>query len=186
MAIVYCKIAVIACFRQLTCRIFSNADRSSLCDSWTDLRVLGRYHIPTPDHVILERQDSGLRPPPSRLLVAYPEDWGGFIGQWDDRQWSFIDSEHDRYGEMTGLKPRYIKRADLAWYCDHHHDAAGQNIPYSYSYLFAYKIDLVPAAQTIKLPDNPNVRILAISVADENPELNAAQPRDRFYRYGFR
>jgi len=42
------------------------------------------------------------------------------------------------------------------------------------------KIDLVPAAQTIKLPDNPNVRLLAISVADENPELNAAQPRDRF------
>ena len=104
------------------------------------------------------------------------EDWGGFIGQWDDRQWSFIDSEHDKYGEMTGLKPGYIKRADLAWYCDHHHDAAGQNMPYSYSYLFAYKIDLVPATQTIKLPDNPNVRILAISVADENPELKAAQP----------
>ena len=104
------------------------------------------------------------------------EDWGGFIGQWDDRQWSFIDSEHDKYGEMTGLKPGYIKRADLAWYCSHHHDAAGQNMPYSYSYLFAYKIDLVPAARTIKLPDNPNVRILAISVADDNPELNAAQP----------
>ena len=49
-------------------------------------------------------------------------------------------------------------------------------MPYSYSYLFAYKIDLVPATQTIKLPDNPNVRILAISVADENPELKAAQP----------
>ena len=104
------------------------------------------------------------------------EDWGGFIGQWDDRQWSFMDSEHDRYGEMTGVKPGYIKRADLAWYCDHHHDAAGQNVPYSYSYLFAYKIDLVPAVETITLPDNPNVRILAISVADENLELNAAQP----------
>jgi alpha-mannosidase len=104
------------------------------------------------------------------------QDWGGFIGQWDDRQWSFIDSQHDKYGEMTGLKPGYIKRADVGWFCDHHHDASGQNVAYSYSYLFAYKLDLPPAAQSIKLPDNPNVRILAISVAEENPQINPAQP----------
>jgi alpha-mannosidase len=104
------------------------------------------------------------------------EDWGGFIGQWDDRKWSFVDSEHDKYGEMTGLKPGYIKRADLAWFCDHHHDASGQNVPYSYSYLFAYQLDLEPATQLIKLPDNPNLRIMAISVAEVNSALNAAQP----------
>lgn len=104
------------------------------------------------------------------------QDWGGFIGQWDDRQWSFIDSQHDKYGEMTGLKPGYIKRADVGWFCDHHHDASGQNVAYSYSYLFAYRLDLPPAAQSIKLPDNPNVRILAISVAEENPQISPAQP----------
>lgn len=104
------------------------------------------------------------------------EDWGGFIGQWDDRQWSFIDSERDRYGEMTGLKPGYIKRADLAWYCDHHHDASGQNVPYSYSYLFAYKVDLATTAQIVKLPDNPNIQILGMSLAQEEPDLKAAQP----------
>ena len=63
------------------------------------------------------------------------EDWGGFIGQWDDRQWSSKDTSHDDYGEMTGIKPGYIKRADLAWYCSHHHNAAGENVPYRYSYL---------------------------------------------------
>lgn len=104
------------------------------------------------------------------------EDWGGFIGQWDDRQWSSIDPEHDKYGDMTGLKPGYIKRADLAWYCSHHHNAAGENIPYSYSYLFAYDLDLPPSAQGLKLPDNAKIRILAISVAEENPELKPAQP----------
>lgn len=104
------------------------------------------------------------------------EDWGGFIGQWDDRQWSSIDSQHDNYGEMTGLKPGYIKRADLAWYCSHHHNAAGENVAYSYSYLFAYNLDLPAAAQSLKLPDNSKIRILAMSVAEENPDLRAAQP----------
>jgi alpha-mannosidase len=113
------------------------------------------------------------------------QDWGGFIGQWDDRQWIAKDipiegvpgkTEHDDYAEMTGIKPGYIKRADLAWYCSHHHDADGKNVPYSYSYLFAYPIDLRPGAKTIQLPDNNKIRILAISVAEENPETRPAQP----------
>ncbi len=77
------------------------------------------------------------------------QDWGGFIGQWDNRQWSSVDLAHDHYGEMTGLKPGFIKRADLAWYCSHHHDAAGKNVDYSYSYLFGYAIDVPAGAKTI-------------------------------------
>jgi alpha-mannosidase len=66
------------------------------------------------------------------------QDWSGYIGQWDDRQWSGtnLDVDHANYGQMTGLKQGFIKRADLAGYCDHHHDAAGKNVTYSYSYLF--------------------------------------------------
>ncbi len=113
------------------------------------------------------------------------QDWGGFIGQWDDRQWIAKDTpieghpgqtERDDYAEMTGIKPGYIKRADLAWYCTHHHNAAGENVPYSYSYLFAYPIDLPPGATTIQLPDNEKIRILAISVAEENAEVKPVQP----------
>jgi alpha-mannosidase len=113
------------------------------------------------------------------------QDWGGFIGQWDDRQWFGKDvpvpgqptrTEHDDYAEMTGVKPGYIKRADLAWYCSHHHNAAGENVPYAYSYLFAYPIDLPEGAKTITLPDNDKIRVLAISVADENPVVKPAQP----------
>jgi alpha-mannosidase len=104
------------------------------------------------------------------------QDWRGFIGQWDDRQWSSSDTSHDDYGDMIGLKPGYIKRAELAWYCDHYHDAEGKNVAYRYSYLFGYSIDLPPAAKTIKLPENDKVRILAISVAEENPGIRPAQP----------
>jgi alpha-mannosidase len=113
------------------------------------------------------------------------QNWSGFVGQWDDRQWVAKDlpiqgqpgqNEHDDYAEMTGIKPGYIKRADLAWYCSHHHNATGENVPYRYSYLFAYPIDLQPGAKTIQLPDNPKILILAISVAEENPELKPVQP----------
>ncbi|HEX3471202.1 MAG TPA: glycoside hydrolase family 38 C-terminal domain-containing protein [Silvibacterium sp.] len=104
------------------------------------------------------------------------EDWGGFVGQWDDRAWSSGDISQDNYGEMTGLKPGFIKRATLAWYCSHHHDAAGKNVPYSYSYLFGYAIDLPAGAKSLRLPDNSGIRILAISVAEENPEVKPVQP----------
>jgi len=104
------------------------------------------------------------------------QDWGGFIGQWDDRQWSSGDTSSDNYGKMIGLTPAYIKRADLVWYCSHHHNAAGGNVAYSYSYLFAYPIDLPEEARTITLPDNDKIRILAMSVGNENPELKPAQP----------
>ena len=116
------------------------------------------------------------------------EDWGGFIGQWDDRQWIAKDvtvpargdepthTEHDDYAQMEGIRPGYIKRADLAWYCSHHHDSAGKNVAYSYSYLFGYSMPLPAGAKTITLPKNENVRILAISVARENPAVTPAQP----------
>ncbi len=103
------------------------------------------------------------------------QDWGGFIGQWDDRTWSSADTANDSYGEMTGLKPGFIKRADLAWYSSHHHDSSGKNVSYSYSYLFGYRIDLPAAVRTLKLPNNEKIRVLAISVAEENTEVRPAQ-----------
>ena len=85
-------------------------------------------------------------------------------------------TQHDDYAEMTGIKPGYIKRADLAWYASHHHNAAGENMAYQYSYLFAYPIELPQGASTLQLPDNDKIRILAISVAEENPGMTPVQP----------
>ncbi len=104
------------------------------------------------------------------------QNWGGFIGQWDDRSWTSKDTSHDDYGEMTGIKQGYIKRADLAWYCSHHHNAAGGNVPYSYSYLFAYSIDVPAGAKTLTLPVNEKIRILAISLAEDNDSISPASP----------
>ena len=124
----------------------------------------------------------------SKRVELNVQDWSGFIGQWDDRQWTAKEitipasgnrparTERDDYAEMTGIKPGYIKRADLAWYCSHHRNAAGENVAYSYSYLFGYSVDLEPETKTIKLPDNPKIRILAMSVAEEDPTVKPAQP----------
>lgn len=129
------------------------------------------------------------------------QDWGGFIGQWDTRVWKDLpqtdwaisanhavwpppnmaqrekqDPEPKYPQDYVGLKAGYIKPAGLAWYASHHHTADGLNQPYQYSYIFAYSMDINPNEKTLTLPDNRKIRILAISVAQENPELKPAQP----------
>lgn len=78
--------------------------------------------------------------------------------------------------DYLGLEPGYIKRAALAWYSDHYHTPQGLNEPYEYSYLFGYSIALPPHATTLTLPDNDKIRILAISVARDVPQVSPAQP----------
>jgi alpha-mannosidase len=137
----------------------------------------------------------------NRRITLHIQDWGGFIGQWDTRQWKqqperdwAISANHapwppadeqerekrpvsPRYPEdYVGLEPGYVKTADLAWYASHHHTAEGLNQPYQYSYLFGYSIELSAGERTLTLPDNDKIRILAISVAKENPDLHATQP----------
>jgi alpha-mannosidase len=121
------------------------------------------------------------------------QDWSGYIGQWDNRTWDRHQEPIPlRPGmpaaaagtpprmrtvlEMTGLTPGFIKRAPLAWFASHHHNADGSDEPYAYSYLFAYPIEIPANAKTLKLPDNDKIRILAITAANERGELHPAQP----------
>jgi alpha-mannosidase len=124
------------------------------------------------------------------------QDWTGFVGQWDDRIWKVTEEQIAQragapappagaqpprtrpniYGEMLGVRPGFIKRADLAWFASHRNAADGSAEAYAYSYLFAYVIDLPAGARTLVLPDNERIRILAITVADEPAMISAAQP----------
>jgi alpha-mannosidase len=128
------------------------------------------------------------------------QDWTGFVGQWDTRLWKnqternwAISANHavwppanleekekrpvsPHYPEdYTGLRPGYVKPANLAWYASHQHTPDGLNQPYQYSYLFAYALDASGNPKTLKLPNNDKIRILAISTADENPILETTQ-----------
>ncbi len=123
-----------------------------------------------------------------RSITIQP--WNGFIGQWDDRTWTTKEEEvpprpdappgappRKRVAlEYTGLTPGFIKREPVAWFASHHHTADGANVPYAYSYLFAYSMQLPPGARSVTLPDNRHVRILAMTVSDEGAPLTPAQP----------
>jgi alpha-mannosidase len=76
----------------------------------------------------------------------------------------------------TGLTPGFIKRAPVAWYASHHHNAQGGAEVYSYCYLFGYSLELPQSATTLTLPDNDKIRIMAVTVADEAGSLEPAQP----------
>ena len=118
------------------------------------------------------------------------QDWGGFIGQWDDRTWNKKEEQlPPRPGsapdapprvrtvlEYTGLNPGFIKRAPVAWFASHRHSAEGANEPYAYSYLFAYSIKIPAGARTLTLPKDDRIRILAMTVSDETSETRPAQP----------
>ena len=128
------------------------------------------------------------------------QNWSGFIGQWDNRRWKQTEvtiqpramptdippdiavylqkprTRRDVYGEMTGIAPGYIKRAPVAWFASHRHTSDGTNEAYAYSYLFAYALDVPANAKTLTLPNNENVRILAMSGSNERAWLKPAQP----------
>jgi alpha-mannosidase len=119
------------------------------------------------------------------------QEWTGFIGQWDNRIWKSAEeiirptgtpanapvrTRLNPYAEMTGLKPGYIKRADIGWFSSQRHNMDGSSEPYAYSYLFVYVIDLPPGAQSLTLPDNERIRIMALTVADEPWIVKPAQP----------
>jgi alpha-mannosidase len=128
------------------------------------------------------------------------QDWSGFIGQWDNRQWSPKEvlqrprtpppdippdiaallqrsrTRSDPYGEMTGITPGFIKRAPVAWFASHRHTPDGKNEAYAYSYLFAYTIDVPAGVKTLTLPNNDTVRIMAITGSNERSSIKPAQP----------
>jgi alpha-mannosidase len=116
----------------------------------------------------------GTPPPPTPLR----QDWAVSANHatWDVADRGSPDWSPNYPADFLGMSPGYIKRADVAWYASHHHTAEGLNEPYQYSYLFAYAIDLPANAHTLTLPDNANIRVLAVSVAEENPEVKPAQP----------
>jgi alpha-mannosidase len=77
---------------------------------------------------------------------------------------------------MDSLTPGFIKRAPIAWFASHKHTADGKNEAYAYSYLFAYSVPLPPGAKALTLPDDPHVRVLAVTVAKQEARLSPAYP----------
>lgn len=121
------------------------------------------------------------------------QDWGGYIGQWDNRIWkSREEPAPPRQGmpapapgtpprmrtvtEYAGLTPGFVKRTPVAWFSSHRHASDGSNDPYAFAYLYAYAIDVPAGATTLTLPINERIKILAATVSDETTFARPAQP----------
>jgi len=107
------------------------------------------------------------------------EDWSGYIGQWDNRVFDGDVPEltYSVNNPLDHLDAGFIKRDPLAWFCSHRHQQDGSDQIYTYSYLFKYRLDAPAGAKTLTLPENSRIRVVAVSlVQDENDSTIATLP----------
>jgi len=105
--------------------------------------------------------------------------WTGFVGQWDDRVWDreFAEVDHRCEGRVEAIKPGFIKRDTIAWFCTHRHHTERGNEAYKFGYLFKYALDLPSGAETLTLPSNEKIKIFAMTLAaHDNGAVRAAAP----------
>ena len=116
--------------------------------------------------------------------------WTGFIGEWDNRIWDSPGSGGSSAGpnatagaEVTkgekgipvGLTPGFIKRTPVAWFATHHNTPQGDAY-YQFSYLFQLSYDLPAGVKNLTLPDDPKIRVFAVSVSHEPGATPPASP----------
>lgn len=98
------------------------------------------------------------------------QDWTGFVGQHYGRK---LTENNQKVTEITNA---FSKRDNIAWYASHCHSAKA-NEAYQYSYLYKYEINLPKGAKSVTLPKNENIKIFAITVANNtNEDVTPLQP----------
>ncbi|MDE3066339.1 MAG: alpha-mannosidase [Verrucomicrobiota bacterium] len=106
------------------------------------------------------------------------QNWTGYIGSWDNRvfEGDVPELSYNVTNRLERIDAAFIKRAPLAWYCDHRRLADGGDAIYSYSYLFKYGLDIPAGAKTLTLPNNPGLRVLAVTLAEDDDDTRPAHP----------
>ncbi len=124
------------------------------------------------------------------LLAAANEDTKGDFKLGDKvvnlriQKWTnFIGQFYNRRFELNGITVRsidkpFLKNDDIAWYASHRHQAyPTKNESYQYTYMFKYKIDVSKGVNSIQLPDNKQIKIMAITVSkDSYPVVKSISP----------
>jgi alpha-mannosidase len=86
--------------------------------------------------------------------------YSGFIGQWG----------HTEHTEG------FLKSADLAFIGTHRHSMSeNRDLPYEFTYIFAFALDIPKGAKQLILPENQKIALFAATlVADENNAVTLA------------
>ncbi len=91
--------------------------------------------------------------------------WFGFIGQHYDRQFD-LDGH-----TVWNVKAPFLKHDNIAWFASHYHFGyPTQNVPYTYSYLFKYEINLPAHTSEVTLPVNDRIKIFALTAVEERAD----------------
>jgi len=96
---------------------------------------------------------------PSELIIPY---YSGFIGQWGH----------------TGHTQGFFKPAEIAYIGTHRHISSGNmDVPYEFTYMFKYCIDIPKTAKKLVLSDDSKVLLFAASLSsneydDITPAVN--------------
>ena len=136
------------------------------------------------------------------------QDWSALVGQWYSRVLHNDPGDPATFGPGSGypdpnwdgnlvlanmavksvrggrvvhlekMTPGFIKRDKVAWVGTHRHTANG-DLPYCFCYLFQYSLDLPDGAASITLPNNPNIRVMAMTAALNT--LDDTQPAGVLY-----
>jgi alpha-mannosidase len=86
---------------------------------------------------------------PFELYIPY---YSGFVGQW----------------RHTGHTEGFLKPADLAFIGTHRHSAVERkDMPYEYTYIFRYAIDIPATARELILTDNSRILLFAATLAHQ-------------------
>jgi len=88
------------------------------------------------------------------------QNWQGFVGMFDNRNWGLLH-------KVKSITPGFIKRDNIAWFGTHTHNKKGRNIAYNFCYMYKYGLDIPADAKELILPKNGNIKIFAITAADD-------------------
>jgi len=76
----------------------------------------------------------------------------------------------------VSINNAFTKRDNIAWYASHRHTPEA-NDAYQYCYLFKYEIALPKGTRSVTLPQNSEIKIFAITVANnKNEDVMPLQP----------
>lgn len=86
--------------------------------------------------------------------------WTGYTGQFYNRQLTADNLK------VTGISQAFVKSDNIAWFASHRHQSEpSSNEAYQYSYMFKYRIDIPKNAKRLALPDNPKIKIYAVTIS---------------------
>lgn len=105
----------------------------------------------------------------------------GYLGQWDRRKWLWTPKRHLKnkrdyvwLNKCVGVKPGFVKRHRLEWYSNHTHKN-GQDQPYHYGYMFTIPLDIPEGAESLVLPNDERIKIMAMTGSEQKLKLKSTQ-----------